>query len=105
MTSTPESRAADRAARRAARAAMTPFDHGQALVKRLSEVTGDEWTFGYIGNVSHWGDDRSWSAFRAHPGRVGTSRDRIGGHSTENIGDLITMLRGALAFAMMQQDR
>jgi hypothetical protein len=26
-------------------------------------------TFGYIGNVERWGDDRSWEIFLPHPGR------------------------------------
>jgi len=54
-------------------------------------------TFGYIGNCDRlqadgtWGyDDRSWSVFLPHPGRVGTSEDRIGSFPTGDV-------KGALA--------
>jgi len=40
-------------------------------------------TIGYIGNCSSEIDDRSWVIFRAHPGRIGTKEDRVGGYSTQ----------------------
>lgn len=67
----------------------------------IAEATGEEWTFGYIGNVSRSGDDRAWYAFRAHPGRVGTRDDRIGGQATGELEKLADVLRGALRMARM----
>jgi hypothetical protein len=87
--------------RRPARPAQTPRDTCAALVARIADATGDEWTFGYIGDVSRHGDDRGWFAFRAHPGRVGTAADRIGGHGTADLDKLADVLRGALAMARM----
>jgi hypothetical protein len=44
-------------------------------------------TFGYIGNCDIDGrnDDRCWMVFLPHPGRVGTSDDRIGGFTTGSV--------------------
>lgn len=105
MTSTPETRAAERAARKTARKAATPVDRCKALTEALSAATGIAWTFGYIGNVSHHGDDRSWFAFAEHPGRVGTSDDRIGGLPGHRLDELATMLQGALLLARVQGAR
>jgi hypothetical protein len=79
-----------------------PADVCRRRVATLAELTGAEWTFGYIGNVSGARDDRRWYAFAPHPGRVGTADDRIGGVPTEKLGDLATMLAGALALARVQ---
>jgi len=68
----------------------------EALTRRLGERTGIAWTFGYIGNVDPHRDDRRWYAFAAHPGRVGTSRDSIGGVPTEDLDELVSMLQGAV---------
>lgn len=35
-------------------------------------------SYGYIGNLETGWDDRSYSIFLPHPGRVGTSSDRVG---------------------------
>lgn len=43
-----------------------------ALAKELPGVT-----FGYIGNVERWGDDRTWFVFLPHPGRVGRYNDSV----------------------------
>jgi hypothetical protein len=75
----------------------------ERLVQMIAEVTGEGWTFGYIGNVSHERDDRAWYAFRPHPGRVGTHADRIGGQSTADLAELADMVAGALAMARMTQ--
>lgn len=69
------------------------------LVAALTETTGIEFKLGYIGNCDSTFDNRSWYAFAAHPGRVGTSDDSIGGVSTANLADLIPVLRGALQMA------
>jgi hypothetical protein len=42
-------------------------------------------SFGYIGNLAPWGDDRLWMVFLPHPGRVGGPNDSIGQFRT---GDL-----------------
>ncbi len=48
-------------------------------------------TFGYIGNCEmrpngdYRFDDRAWSVFLPHPGRVGTYDDRIGSFATGNV--------------------
>lgn len=34
-------------------------------------------SFGYIGNLEHWGDDRAWAVFLPHPGRVGGPEDSV----------------------------
>lgn len=86
---------------RAARPAVSADEQCRRIVERIAAVTGEAWTFGYIGNVSHHGDDRSWAAFRPHPGRVGTSADQIGEHATEDLDVLAQMLRGALRMAIM----
>ncbi|CAB4189613.1 hypothetical protein UFOVP1196_4 [uncultured Caudovirales phage] len=61
----------------------TTLEALQAKVTELqAELPGI--TFGYIGNcgVNRNGpfDDRSWYIFLPHPGRVGTSDDRVGGN-------------------------
>jgi hypothetical protein len=76
------------------------------LVARLSDLTGIAFTFGYLGDVSGipgtpaYRDSRCYYVFAAHPGRVGTSSDRLGGVSDPN--DLVPILRGALALATVQ---
>jgi hypothetical protein len=73
------------------------------IVKQLVEATGIEFTFGYIGNLDAWGnDDRCWSAFAPHPGRVGNEGDRIGGYYTEDLDKLVPYLAGALRLARIQ---
>lgn len=51
-------------------------------------------TIGYIGNLSIDGrtDNRSWSVFRAHPGRVGTSADRMGAFPTSERHKLLPII-------------
>jgi hypothetical protein len=45
-------------------------------VKELSqELPGV--TFGYIGNLERWCDNRSWAVFLPHPARVGGFDDQI----------------------------
>ena len=56
----------------------TPLDKCRALTARIAEITGEDWTFGYIGNLDNGRDDRAWYAFRRIPGHVGTAEDRIG---------------------------
>lgn len=73
----------------------------QKHVTRIAEVTGQEWTFGYIGNCDHQHDDRAWYAFRRSPGHAGTSADRIGGMVTEDLDLLLPMLAGARRMAAM----
>lgn len=83
----------------AARRPRTAHERCTRIVEMIAAATGDEWTLGYIGNVDRHGDDRPWFAFRAHPGRVGTAADRIGGLDLE---DLAPVLSGALQMARMQ---
>jgi hypothetical protein len=53
-------------------------------VKELSqELPGV--TFGYIGNLERWGDDRSWAVFLPHPARVGGFNDQISIGTTEKL--------------------
>jgi len=55
---------------------MTGYELLQAKVTELAkELPGI--TFGYIGNCERWGDDRSWSIFLPHPGRVGRWEDAV----------------------------
>lgn len=71
----------------------------ERLVLQINEVIGGGATFGYIGNVERWGDERCWMVFLPHPGRVGTDGDHIGGFSTDDVvGALLTVsqLQGAL---------
>lgn len=77
----------------------TAIQRCEALVKALSEATGLDWTFGYVGNLSATYDDRLWSAFAPHPGRVGTHADSIGGVRTEDLDQLPAQLAAALALA------
>ena len=75
------------------------------MVKLLSDRTGIEFTLGYIGNCSGfpdspmYQDDRYWYVFAPHPGRVGKHHDSIGGVRTEQLQDLLVILRGALDLA------
>lgn len=71
----------------------------ERLVRLLNEEIGGGATFGYIGNLERWGDERSWMVFLPHPGRVGTDGDHIGGFGTNDVdGALLTIaqLQGAL---------
>lgn len=83
------------------------YDACQRLVASLSKKTGIAWTFGYLGNTyglegtPAFQDDRSWFAFAAHPGRVGTALDCIGGFSTDRLGGLVGALQGAVALAVV----
>lgn len=84
------------------------YDACQRLVELLNKKTSIVWSFGYLGNCSGipgtpaFEDDRSWYAFAAHPGRVGKASDRIGGFGTESLGQLVRMLQGAVALAVVQ---
>lgn len=77
------------------------------LVELLTKHTGIEWSFGYLGNTygipgtPAYEDDRRLYAFAAHPGRVGTSSDSIGGVMTEELSELVIMLRGAVELAVV----
>lgn len=74
---------------------------------KLSELTGIPFTYGYLGDVSGmpgtpaYRDSRSYFVFAAHPGRVGTEQDRIGG--VADPAELLPLLRGALALAAVQR--
>src|SRR6187549_255381 len=50
-------------------------------------------TFGYIGNCGVYRsgpyDDRRWYIFLPHHGRVGGYSDRVGGYSTESLGNML----------------
>lgn len=81
----------------------TAAERCDRLVKLLSERTGIAWSFGYLGDCSGmpgtpaFRDSRSWFAFAAHPGRVGTTRDSIGGTSSPD--EMIPVLVAALQLA------
>lgn len=70
------------------------------VAERLTEATGVKWTFGYIGNCDHTRDDRNWYLFAAHPGRVGSSADRIGGYATSDLPAFVPVAQGALSMAL-----
>lgn len=87
MNTTPAAADTYDADRKAARAAAR-YTHIRGLIEadllELNELLGlaDERhkaSFGYIGNISIRGDESSWYVFLPHPGRPGTSEDRIGG--------------------------
>lgn len=60
----------------------------EEIARRLDGVT-----VGYIGNVYSDGtDDRGWSVFLEHPGRVGESFDRIGSFATSERGRLLPII-------------
>ena len=80
----------------------TPEQSCQHLVGLLTKHTGIAWTFGYLGNVYADHDDRHWYAFAAHPGRVGTNKDSIGGY--RNPADLVPLLMGAVQLAIVQKE-
>jgi len=73
------------------------------LLARLNEAIGGGATFGYLGNLDTcFGDDRSWYVFLPHPGRAGTSADRLGGFGTGDaagVKALVAQLCGALTMA------
>ena len=52
---------------------------GQELADFLSEISGNDITFGYIGNIEQWGDDRSFRLFRKYT----TSCESYGWFSNE----------------------
>lgn len=64
-------------------------------------------SFGYIGNCGHRParngggafDDRLWSIFLPHPGRVGTADDRLGAFATGDLAGARRALTELLAFA------
>lgn len=67
----------------------------------LSEATGITFSYGYLGN--DYGSDtsgRTYYLFAAHPGRVGTDADRLGGVASP--ADLLPILRSALGLARIQ---
>jgi hypothetical protein len=70
-------------------------DHGRNCV-----------TFGYIGNLERWGDDREWMVFLPRtPGTLG-AMDRIGGFRTNDLEGArytLILLSGALAMAAWQK--
>jgi len=56
-------------------------------------------TFGYVGNWNPGGrDDRLWSIFLPHPGRVGTSEDGIGSFRTDDLEGAVRARRELAAF-------
>lgn len=84
----------------------------ERMTKRLAEVSGEDVRFGYLGNCNFarpgtpaYRDDRSWCVFLPHPGRVGTSADRIGGHGGDELEALIPLVAGALKLATWQANR
>lgn len=62
--------------------------------KRVREIVADlpGVRVGYIGNVYPDGrDDRAWSIFLGHPGRVGGMEDRIGSFPTDEVSKLVPL--------------
>jgi hypothetical protein len=76
------------AAREEARIREERFD------RQMKKLLPEGWTYGYIGNCGQGYDDRSWSIFVPHPGRVGQPEDRIGDLSTENRHQLLHIAIG-----------
>ena len=64
-----------------------------------AEVMPEGFTVGYIGNCNRDLDDRSWTIFRDHKGRIGTKEDRMGGYSTEERYKLLTIIK-AIKFTL-----
>lgn len=81
-------------------------DRIRRCTARLSEATGIEFSYGYLGDVSGipgtpaFRDSRTYYLFAAHPGRVGTDKDRLGGVSDP--ADLLPILGAALGLARIQ---
>ena len=70
--------------------------------KVMGKPMPEGFTSGYTGNCGTGKnaiDDRNWVIFRAHPGRVGTADDCIGGFSTQERYKLLPLLN-AIKFAL-----
>lgn len=82
----------------------TAHDSIERLTKNLCVQTGEEFKFGYIGNVEGiegtpaYRDSRRWSIFFPHPGRIGGNGDNLGYVRTENLDLLRERLLGVLHF-------
>lgn len=93
--------------------AITPYTRAITAIERnvaaLNLVLGvldgprnKQATFGYIGDLTARYDDRSWYVFLPHPGRPGTSDDRIGGFATDDVEGAVACLlalQGAIKMA------
>lgn len=80
----------------------------ERIVNALRVALDEDVTFGYIGNINSWGDDRSWMIFFPHPGRAGTDADHIGGFATgdtEGALRTVTEAYGALRMAKYLRSR
>ncbi len=72
------------------------------LALGLNPDIGVRATYGYIGNITADGDERTWFVFLPHPGREGGLDDRLGGHATDDLDGMLrtlAFLRGAVALA------
>lgn len=62
------------------------------------------WRFGYVGNCSGtpgtpaWYDDRLWTVWAPHPGRIGAEHENLGYVRTAGVGELVDRLQGVLAY-------
>jgi hypothetical protein len=83
------------------------IDRIRAMVLTLNQALGldpTDWksgirvSFGYIGNVEVGRDDRLWSVFLPHPGRVGTAADAIGAFRTGDLDGACSTLVQLVAF-------
>jgi hypothetical protein len=83
----------------------------QTKLNALAETLKAEFpgvTFGYLGNCGSdcrgQFDERTWTIFLPHPGRIGTYEDRVGSYSTEQLPEMLTdwpRLRAAVQKKML----
>ena len=89
---------------------MSRYDRAIALIRStIDDLNTDlgltderRVTFGYIGNLRGEpggpNDDRLWSIFLPHPGRLGRPDDAIGGFRTGDTGGAVAALAWVCAF-------
>jgi hypothetical protein len=75
----------------------TEADHANdeigEIVKGLALLMDYPVTWGYIGNLERWGDDRDFRIFAPHPDRIGKSHDCYCAGSYLNLTDFLAKLK------------
>lgn len=58
----------------------TPIELASILEEKVVDLSKElpGISFGYIGNIESWGDNRDFRVFLPHPGRVGGLSDSVG---------------------------
>ena len=59
-------------------------------IAQIVESLGTDYSWGYLGNLENWGDDRAWYIFYSHTNKYGQTDNRsYGGYSTEEMKGLL----------------